>query len=172
MARVTEPLGLMGASFRSLETAGRLPLLVRGARPLAPLEWVSPVSSAQVKSAVLLAGVTGHASVRVTEPRRSRDHTERLLTMVGAPVVSRGVEAGWYVEMRDPPEALNPLDLHIPGDVSSAAFFLALTALGGAGESLEIGGVGLNPTRTAYLDVLRRMGAEIDVEVDPSNGSG
>jgi 3-phosphoshikimate 1-carboxyvinyltransferase len=172
MSRVTEPLGLMGARFQSLEVAGKLPMLVRGARPLVALEWASPVSSAQVKSAILLAGITGHASARLTEPRRSRDHTERLLGMVGAPVVAHAVAGGWRVELRHPPEELSPLDLRVPGDVSSAAFFLALAALGGAGDGVEIEGVGLNPTRTAFLEVLRRMGAVVEEVPDAPEGPG
>jgi len=164
MARVTEPLALMGAGFRSLEREGRLPISVRGNRPLQPLEWNSPVASAQVKSALLLAGVTGGAFVLVTEPRRSRDHTERLLGEAGCPVISHASGPGWRVELRDPPARLDPLDFCVPGDVSSAAFLLALAAMGGAGGEVEIEGVGLNPTRTAFLDVLARMGAPVRVE--------
>lgn len=171
MARVTEPLALMGARFRSLEREGRLPISVQGSRPLRPLEWDSPVASAQVKSALLLAGVTGGAFVLVTEPRRSRDHTERLLAEAGCPVVAHASGPGWRVELRDPPARLDPLDFRVPGDVSSAAFLLALAALGGAGGEVEIEGVGLNPTRTAFLDVLARMGAPVRVEPEGPAGA-
>lgn len=164
MARVTEPLALMGARFHSLEREGRLPVSVRGNRPLRALEWTSPVASAQVKSALLLAGVTGGAFVLVTEPRRSRDHTERLLAEAGCPLIAHAAGPGWRVELRDPPARLDPLDFRVPGDVSSAAFLLALAALGGAGGEVEIEGVGLNPTRTAFLEVLARMGAPVRVE--------
>jgi len=172
MARVIEPLGRMGASFRSLEAEGRLPLEVRGAHPLAALDWPSPVASAQVKSALLLAGLTGGAFVLYTEPRRSRDHTERLLAMMGAPLVEHAAGGGWRVELRDPPERLQPLEFRVPGDPSSAAFFLALAALGGAGDQLDVEEVGLNPTRTAFLDVLRRMGARVEATLaaDPEGG--
>jgi 3-phosphoshikimate 1-carboxyvinyltransferase len=170
MGRVVEPLSAMGARFRALGREGRLPLEVRGRRPLSPLDWRSPVASAQVKSSVLLAGLTGGAFVLFTEPRRSRDHTERLLAQMGAPVVEHAADHGWRVELRDPPPRLGPLDFRVPGDPSSAAFLLALGALGAAGAELEVEQVGLNPTRTGFFSVLRRMGAEID-EV-PQGGVG
>ncbi|HKJ03699.1 MAG TPA: 3-phosphoshikimate 1-carboxyvinyltransferase [Longimicrobiales bacterium] len=172
MARVTEPLGRMGAGFDFLERPHRLPLRVTGKRPLAPLEWESPVSSAQVKSALLLAGVTGGAFVLLTEPRQSRDHTERLLAQAGVSLVCHASGPGWRVELRDPPERLLPLDFAVPGDASSAAFFLALAALGGVGEGIDIEGVGLNPTRTGYLGLFRRMGAEVAVIPQGPSGPG
>jgi 3-phosphoshikimate 1-carboxyvinyltransferase len=104
----------------------------------------------------------------VTEPRASRDHTERLLSSVGVRVVAAATEGGWRVEMAEPPEAIAPLDFAVPGDVSSAAFFLGLAALGGAGGALSVERVGLNPTRTAFLDVLGRMGARVVRERDAS----
>lgn len=169
MARVTEPLGLMGAGMTFLAREGCLPVEVHGAHPLSPLEWHSPVASAQVKSSLMLAGLTGSAFVFVSEPRRSRDHTERLFTQVGAPVISHAVEGRWQVELRDPPESIEPLDFRVPGDPSSAAFFAALAAAGAAGAELVIEEVGLNPTRIAFLDVLARMGASVVTEVaDPA----
>jgi 3-phosphoshikimate 1-carboxyvinyltransferase len=172
MARVMQPLGIMGAGFRELGEAGCLPLEVSGRPSLRPLEWDSPVASAQVKSALLLAGLTGRAFVLLTEPRRSRDHTERMLSQLGAPVVSHAHPFGWRVELRDPPAALTPLDFHVPGDISSAAFPLSLAALGGTKEGVEVAHVGLNPTRTAFLDVLRRMGARVTVDEDAPSGPG
>ncbi|MEJ2203610.1 MAG: 3-phosphoshikimate 1-carboxyvinyltransferase [Gemmatimonadota bacterium] len=172
MGRVTTPLGAMGAGFRELGEPSRLPLQVSGTQPLRPLQWDSPVASAQVKSALLLAGLTGHAFVLLTEPRRSRDHTERLLTVMGARVVGHARSSGWSVELRDPPKTLRPLDFRVPGDISSAAFPLALAALGGSADGVEVPDVGLNPTRTAFLDVLRRMGARVDVEPDGDGGGG
>jgi 3-phosphoshikimate 1-carboxyvinyltransferase len=166
MGRVTEPLSRMGARFEHGGPAGRLPLTVIGTRPLSPLVWVSPVASAQVKSSILLAGLAGGASVSVTEPRQTRDHTERLFASIGVPVSSAAAEGGWRVAMTDPPERTEPLDFTVPGDVSSAAFLLALAALGGVGPSLTVERVGLNPTRTAFLDVLRRMGVTVAVERD------
>lgn len=165
MERVTDPLEAMGATFHYRGDPGRLPITVEGRRPLEPIDWDSPVASAQVKSAILLAGLTGGAFAMVTEPRQSRDHTERLLRSVGVSVVEHAAAGGWRVEMRDPPNRIDPLDFDVPGDVSSAAFLFALAALGGAGDrGVSVEGVGLNPTRTAFLDVLERMGAEIEIE--------
>lgn len=172
MARVTEPLTHMGASFEAMGEAHRLPLRVKGTHPLSPLDWSSPVPSAQVKSALLLAGITGNAFVLLTEPRQSRDHTERLLAQMGVPLVEHAPGAGWRVELREPPQRLLPLEFEVPGDPSSAAFFLALAVLGGAGPSLEVGHVGLNPTRTGFLDVLRRMGARVEASLEGPPGPG
>jgi len=173
MARVTEPLSSMGAAFETLGEAERLPIRVKGALPLRAVDWQSEVASAQVKSAILLAGLTGGASTTITEPRRSRDHTERLLGLVGVPVTSSLVESGWRVEMRDPPEHIDALDFAVPGDLSSAAFVFALAALRGTSErELTVEGVGLNPTRAAFLDVLERMGARVDVEGGELDGGG
>ncbi len=166
MRRVTEPLTLMGARFEELGEEGCLPLEVHGAHPLRTLAWKSPVASAQVKSSILLAGLTGSAPVSVIEPRRSRDHTERMFGRVGAAVSSRAVDDGWSVELADPPDRIHALDFHVPGDISSAAFFLTLAVLGGVSEPLEIARVGLNPSRTAFLDVLIRMGARLDITID------
>lgn len=166
MRRVTDPLKVMGARFEHLQEAGRLPLSVHGAHPLEPIDWASPVASAQVKSAILLAGLTGGAFALVTEPRMSRDHTERLLGGVGVSVVSHPANGGWRVELRDPPERIDALDFDIPGDFSSAAFLLALAAVGGVtgAAALTVERVGLNPTRTAFLEVLGRMGADVRIE--------
>jgi 3-phosphoshikimate 1-carboxyvinyltransferase len=91
---------------------------------------------------------------------------------MGVPLLERAQEGGWGVELRDPPSRLNPLECRIPGDPSSAAFFVALAALGGVRGGVEIEGVGLNPTRTAFLDVVRRMGAPVRTEPDGANGPG
>ncbi|MEX2472129.1 MAG: 3-phosphoshikimate 1-carboxyvinyltransferase [Gemmatimonadota bacterium] len=172
MRRVTEPLTAMGAGFDFLEADGRLPVTVRGRRPLSPIDWESPVASAQVKSAILLAGLVGGAYALVTEPRKSRDHTERMLTALGARVISHAVAGGWRVELRDPPSRIDALDFEVPGDFSSAAFPIALAALGGVEGrgSLTVERVGLNPTRTAFLGVLERMGASVTVEADGPGG--
>lgn len=174
MRRVTEPLTVMGAGFDFLEADGRLPVTVRGRRPLSPIDWESPVASAQVKSAILLAGLVGGAYALVTEPRKSRDHTERMLTALGARVISHPVAGGWRVELRDPPSRIDALDFDVPGDFSSAAFPVALAALGGAAGrgSLTVERVGLNPTRTAFLGVLERMGASLTVESDGTGEEG
>lgn len=158
MRRVTAPLSEMGATFREMGDPGRLPIQVTGG-PLSPIKYESPVGSAQVKSALLFAGLTGGAPTSISEPNVSRDHTERMLTMVGAPVISHEIDGRWQVELRDPPDAISPLDFAVPSDFSSAAFFLVLGLLGGAGPELTVRRVGLNPTRTGMLGVLARMGA-------------
>jgi 3-phosphoshikimate 1-carboxyvinyltransferase len=172
MRRVTEPLGLMGASFEEMGEPGRLPLRVAGGA-LRPLELELPVASAQVKSALLLAGLSGGVSVRLTEPGRSRDHTERMLRAAGVRVPSAAAGPGSRIELLDPPERISAREWQVPGDFSSAAFFLVLALLGGAGPSLEVRDVGLNPTRTGLLGILRRMGARLEVEsTRPDDGIG
>ena len=167
MGRVTTPLSKMGAVFREMDGPDRFPLEVTGG-PLNAIDYDSPVASAQVKSAVLLAGLVSGAFVFVSEPHRSRDHTERMLSTCGVPVISHEVDGLWRVELRDPPERIPPLDLEIPGDFSSSAFFLALAILGGVEGGLEggieIDHVGMNPTRRGLLDVLKRMGANVGAD--------
>jgi len=170
MGRVTEPLTAMGARFEHRGQPGKLPITVTGMRPLSSIDWRSPVASAQVKSAILLAGLVGRAAVAVTEPRQSRDHTERMLRGVGATVMDGAADDGWRVSLVTPPSRIDALDFRVPGDISSAAFPLGWAALGGAGGELTVQHVGLNPTRTAVLDVLVRMGAKVRVE--PARDAG
>jgi 3-phosphoshikimate 1-carboxyvinyltransferase len=161
MRRVTDPLSRMGAHFVELGEPDRLPIQVEGG-PLRPIQHRSPHASAQVKSALLLAGLTGGAEVEVIEPVLSRDHTERLLRAMGADLhVETGPEGARITF--DPPSFLEPLDLAVPGDFSSAAFFVALALLSRAGP-LRIRGVGVNPTRTGLLSVLARMGGRVVLE--------
>ena len=156
MRRVTEPLSLMGARLDG--PAEGLPLRIRGG-PLRGIRYELPVSSAQLKSAILLAGLAGKVPVSVREPGgRSRDHTERLLRSFG---YTLGGEDGWI--HFEPDGRLVPFDLQVPGDFSSAIFLIGAALLAEAGE-LRVAGVGLNPTRTAALDVLGRMGAGLSVE--------
>jgi 3-phosphoshikimate 1-carboxyvinyltransferase len=154
MERIAEPLRAMGARVETL--AGRPPVTVRGAR-LTGIDWTLPVASAQVKSAVLLAGLRASGTTRVREPLPSRDHTERLLAHLGVPVGRQGnviaVEGG---------RRLAAAPLALPGDVSSAAF-LVVAALLVPGSDLLLRDVGVNPTRTGFLAILRRMGATIEV---------
>jgi len=171
MARVMEPLELMGARFKLLGEVDRLPVTVHGCSQLKPLEWSSPVASGQIKSSLLLAGLTGSARTVLTEPMKSRDHTERMLNAVGADVIGRETDDGWRVEMPHPPDEIGPLDFTVPGDISSAAFVLTLVALGGGGTEVTIQSVGLNRTRTAFLDVLSRMGVHIEVHDRTPEGS-
>lgn len=163
MARVTDPLGTMGAEFTFLEAEDRLPLRVRGGS-LSELTYRLPVASAQLKSALLLAGLVGRVPVHLVEPHRSRDHTERMLSASGCRVTSEPGEGGWQVDLPSPPESLEPQDLEVPGDFSSAAFFLLLGLLRQGAEPLVLEGVGLNETRTGLLPVLGRMGAELEIE--------
>jgi 3-phosphoshikimate 1-carboxyvinyltransferase len=157
MRRVTGPLALMGARFSERGGDG-LPLTIRGGE-LQPLRYEMPVSSAQIKSCLLLAGMVGRVEVALREPHgRSRDHTERMLRAFGYEVAEQD---GW-VRFR-PGGEIVPFDLQVPGDPSSAAFLVGAAVLAESGE-LAITGVGLNPTRTGFLQVLQRMGARIEVE--------
>jgi 3-phosphoshikimate 1-carboxyvinyltransferase len=157
MRRVTAPLSTMGARFIEQNGDG-LPLTVEGAR-LQPLSYEMPVSSAQIKSAILFAGVAGEVSVAVHEPHgRSRDHTERLLRSFGYGVVERD---GWI--HFSPEGRIEPFDIQVPGDPSSAAFLVGAAILAERGE-LRISGVGINPTRTGFLEMLRRMGGHVEIE--------
>lgn len=165
MRRVTAPLEAMGSRFRELEIPDRLPIEVLAEGEFRGGRWLLPVASAQVKSALLLAGLLSGRPMAVEEPGRSRDHTERLLRLMGVPVVSHPLPGGgWRASLELGPHPLQPLAFEVPGDPSSAAFLLALAALGGAGEGLVVEGVGLNPTRTAFLPVLERMGVKVEVE--------
>ncbi|HSM04841.1 MAG TPA: 3-phosphoshikimate 1-carboxyvinyltransferase [Longimicrobiales bacterium] len=170
MGRVTDPLGTMGAVFEPLDAPDRLPLAVGPSPGLRSVDLDLPVASAQVKSALLLAGLVGGVPVLLTEPGPSRDHTERMLTGAGATVVRHVRGPGYRVELRDPPAALRPLDLDVPGDPSSAAFPVLAAVLGVGLGHIEIRGVGLNPTRTGFFDLLRRMGARIEVEPGAEQG--
>ena len=163
MRRVTDPLSRMGARFESLAAPGTLPLRVTGG-PLRALDHRLPVASAQVKSALLFAGVTGGVPVRLVEPGLSRDHTERMLSAAGCALASSFQDGANRVRLTASPAVLDPVDMVVPGDFSSAAFPLALALLGGAGEGIVLRGVGLNPTRTGLLPVLERMNARIEVD--------
>jgi 3-phosphoshikimate 1-carboxyvinyltransferase len=172
MRRVTGPLEAMGARFREEGVLDRLPIRVLGEGEFRGGRWVLPVASAQVKSAMLLAGLLSGRPMEVEEPGLSRDHTERMLRAMGVPVRTARAGSGrahrWTASIGPGPHPLAPLSLRVPGDPSSAAFLVALAAMGGAGKGLRIEGVGLNPTRTGFLDVFRRMG--VDVEVIPDDG--
>lgn len=158
MRRVTGPLAAVGARFRELGEPDRLPIRVQGTADLAPIELANTRSSAQVKTAMLLAGLTAGVPVVVTETGRPRDHTERLLRAMGAPIRTREGESGATTVSLEPVPELGPLNLRVPGDVSSATFFLVLGALQGP---IRARGVGLNPTRTGALEVMARMGVRV-----------
>lgn len=171
MRRVTDPLSRMGARFESPAAPGRLPLRIAGGA-LRALDHRLPVASAQVKSALLLAGVTGGVSVRLIEPGFSRDHTERMLAAAGCALTATPEGGANRVRLTAAPAALDPLDIVVPGDFSSAVFPLALALLGGVGEGVVLRGIGLNLTRTGLLPVLERMNARIEVETGPAPQGG
>lgn len=156
MRRVIDPLVRMGAAIDSVD--GHAPLTIAGA-PLRGITFESDRPSAQVKSAVLLAGLHAKSSTTVVERTATRDHTELALRAFGATVTAR---AGSITI--EPQRPLRGLDLSVPGDLSSAAFWL-VAAAGVPGGDVSVEQVGLNPTRTAFLDLLRRAGA--DVAIDP-----
>jgi 3-phosphoshikimate 1-carboxyvinyltransferase len=155
MERVAEPLRRMGAAVETDE--GRAPLVVRGAA-LHGIEYELPVASAQVKSAVLLAGLNAQGPTTVIEPAPTRDHTELMLEAAGGPVQRRARS----VTLTGPVERLSLETVEVPGDFSSAAPLIVAASLL-AGSEVVIHGVGLNPRRTGLLDVLERMGARIAV---------
>ena len=160
MRRVTEPLTACGAVFDGRE-GGRLPLAIRGARDALPLEYRLPVASAQVKSALLLAGLNAPGWTVIEEPEPTRDHTERMLRHFGAEVVVEQVGRGRVIRLRGQPELL-AADVSVPGDPSSAAFPL-VAALLVPGSAVTIRGVGLNPARIGLFATLREMGAALDI---------
>jgi 3-phosphoshikimate 1-carboxyvinyltransferase len=162
MRRITEPLERMGARFRELGADDRLPIEVTGGG-LASIDYTSPKASGQIKSAVLLAGLGAGVAVSVTEPALSRDHTERMLSSLGAPVRSEPVDGGVRASLGAWSGPIAPLDLRVPGDPSSAAFIAALALLAGAGE-LRIPGVLANPTRTGFFAIVRRMKGLVEWE--------
>jgi 3-phosphoshikimate 1-carboxyvinyltransferase len=157
MRRVIEPLARMGAHIESID--GRPPLTIAGGT-LTAIDHTLAVPSAQVKGALLLAGLQSEGRTTVRVPGPTRDHTERALRAFGA-----HVESGGHVVTIAGPQPLRALSARVPGDVSSATYF-AVAAAALPGSAVEIAGVGLNPTRTAVFDVLRRAGARIDVQVE------
>lgn len=154
MKRIMEPLQMMGADITSIRGNGCAPLHIQG-RPLRGIHYQSPVASAQVKSAVLLAGLYAEGETRVTEPALSRNHTELMLRHFGAEVDSQGTTASIR-----PARELYGQKIHVPGDISSAAYFIAAGLLVPDAELL-IRNVGINPTRDGILKVCRMMGADI-----------
>ncbi|MEX0906896.1 MAG: 3-phosphoshikimate 1-carboxyvinyltransferase [Gemmatimonadota bacterium] len=162
MRRVTRPLVQMGARFDELGEADRLPIRIHGGT-LRPLDYESPHASAQVKSAVLLAGLTGGVRASVVEPLLSRDHTERMLARMGVPLARESLPDGRPRVTLTPVASLGAFEFDVPGDFSSAAFVIAIGCLA-APAPIVIRGVGLNPARIGMLDVLRRMGAAVTIE--------
>jgi len=154
MKRIITPLSMMGASIESLNQSGCAPLKITG-KPLTSIHYSSPVASAQVKSAVLLAGLYADGITSVTEPALSRNHTELMLESFGAAITRKGTTASIA-----PPDNLYAREIFVPGDISSAAFFIVAGLITPNSEIL-IKNVGINPTRNGILKVCKAMGADI-----------
>ena len=165
MRRIIQPLGEMGVAIESDD--GKAPLTIHGKHPLNAVHYDMPVSSAQVKSCVLLAGLFADGETSVTEYVNTRDHTERMLAWFGVHVLERAAEAGTLISVNGPAR-LTAHDILVPGDVSAAAFFLVGAACL-RGSDLTIPNVGLNPTRRAIVDLLLGLGAEIDISNEQKN---
>ncbi len=162
MARVTTPLAQMGASFHT-RSDGRMPLAVMGTDQLVPIEYALPVASAQVKSAVLLAGLNTAGQTTIIEPQPTRDHSERMLAHFGADIVTRELpDGGRRITLSGHPE-LTGQNVRVPGDVSSAAFPI-VAGLVCPGSALTVTGVGLNPLRAGLIKTLQEMGASLTLE--------
>jgi 3-phosphoshikimate 1-carboxyvinyltransferase len=153
MERVAKPLRTMGAQIETRD--GRPPVRIHGGATLQGIQYDMPMASAQVKSAVLLAGLYARGETTIVEPAVTRDHTERMLQGFGAEVIARG----GTVTVR-PPARLEATSIAVPGDFSSAAFFIVAACIG-AREPIMIEGVGVNPTRTGLLEMLALMGADL-----------
>ncbi|MGD2056424.1 MAG: 3-phosphoshikimate 1-carboxyvinyltransferase [Gammaproteobacteria bacterium] len=164
MLRVVDPLTRMGAHIDT-GAAGTAPLEIHGGRALQGIDYVMPMASAQVKSSILLAGLYADGRTCVTEPAPTRDHTERMLAGMGYPVLREGhrvcITGG---------HALRAIRIDVPSDISSAAFFLVGASIA-TGSDLLLEHVGINPTRTGVIEILRRMGAAIEVS-NPRQAGG
>ena len=166
MGRVIDPLSQMGADIQARETSDHkscLPLTVRGICPAVPLEYRLPVASAQVKSAILLAGLNTPGITRIIEPVLTRDHSETMLKGFGAEISVETDGKGCRTISLTGEAELEPQKIKIPGDPSSAAF-LVVAALIVPGSDIVIENVGINPTRTGLFDILRKMGGDIGFE--------
>lgn len=164
MQRITEPLSLMGAVIKGKTgaAAGEVypPLTIEGRRPLRAIRYALPVASAQVKSAILLAGLFADGPTEIVEGQPTRDHTERIFQAFGHPVTKQGSTI-----TIEPGKLVSPGKLILPGDISSAAFFLVAASIV-PGSRISLSSVSLNPTRTGLLPLLKRMGASIAIDPD------
>ena len=156
MRRIVDPLNTMGASIKTADD-GTPPLHIERCEQLHGIEYTCPIASAQVKSAILLAGLSADGKTTVHEPAITRDHTERMLRGFGVDVTSDGLTASI-----EGGQSLTATSLTVPGDISSSAFYLVGASMT-PGSDLTIEGVGVNPSRTGVIDILRLMGASIDV---------
>lgn len=163
MRRIVNPLSQMGADIGTGD-GGTPPLLIRKTKALSGIDYVSPIASAQVKSAILLAGLHATGTTSVHEPAITRDHTERMLRGFGVEVDVNGLTASIRGQQK-----LQATSLSVPGDISSAAFFLVGASMT-PGSQLTLTGVGMNPSRTGVISILRLMGADIRVENERITG--
>ena len=163
MARVATPLRMMGARIDTAE-GGRPPLLIHGGSALRGIDYQMPVASAQVKSALLLAGLYAQGVTSVVEPAPTRDHTERMLSGFGYSVIRDGARAQLQGGGR-----LTATRIQVPADISSAAFFLVAASIA-PGSDVLLRDVGINPTRTGVIDILRLMGASIELLAERESG--
>jgi 3-phosphoshikimate 1-carboxyvinyltransferase len=168
MGRIRKPLEAMGARMEATGPRECPPIRITGGR-LKAIDYAMPVASAQVKATVLLAGLFADGTTSVTEPQPTRDHTERMLRRLGLPMTVEGRRVSVRGAAGGRP-AIRAMDWRVPGDFSSAAFWLAAGCM--PGSEVVVEGVGLNPRRTAFLDVLKRMGARIDVEAEADAAAG
>lgn len=160
MKRVTGPLAQMGARFEWKKEEDRVPVVVRGGQ-LTAIDYTQSVASAQIKSAILLAALNASGTTRITEPEKSRDHTERMLTAFGAKVGVQDMAEGWIISLEGG-QTLKGTTVSVPGDPSSAAFPLA-AALIVPGSEVTVEGVMLNPLRTGLFDTWIEMGADLTI---------
>lgn len=168
MGRIITPLRQMGADISSISGNGCAPLMIRPAA-LHGIRYDSPVASAQVKSAILLAGLYAQGDTTVTEPSLSRDHTERMLSAFGARITTGMDELHPYSSVH-PGSELYGCSIDVPGDISSAAYWIAAASLV-PGSELTLTNVGINPSRAGMLEVCRRMGARVEVLRQYTSGS-
>jgi 3-phosphoshikimate 1-carboxyvinyltransferase len=169
MQRIIEPLEMMGAEI--LSNDGRPPLTIRGRNPLRPIDYELLVASAQVKSAILLAGMNADGQTKVVEQTTTRDHTERMLRWFGVGVEQGDTrKEGHGFASVEGPASLTSRDVDVPGDISSAAYFIAAAGLI-EGSSVEIINVGLNPSRVGFLSIVKSSGLTINFEVQREQGN-
>lgn len=155
MKRIADPLSQMGA----IVEGEALPITIHGHRSLKSIQYLSPTASAQVKSCILLAGLSAQGRSSVIEPSLSRDHTERMLKACGVEVDSEMLEGGAHKAVVSPAETLQPFEFRVPGDISSAAFFITAALL--MGREVTVHSLGVNPTRTGLFDVLLQTGTAV-----------
>ncbi|MCD6290499.1 MAG: 3-phosphoshikimate 1-carboxyvinyltransferase [Anaerolineae bacterium] len=164
MGRIAIPLRQMGTTIMGRENDTLPPLAIRGGH-LSGIDYQMPIASAQVKSAILLAGLFADGPTTVHEPAPSRDHTERMVQAMGGFIAREGLD----VRITPPTSPLSPIDLDVPGDISSAAFLIA-AALLIPGSDVTLEGVGVNPTRAGFLDALTMMGCHVERVNERSSG--